>query len=213
MATVKLATLVIRTVAKPISSQLKNQAKQHPAFRNLCVSLAQRMHTAEVSLRTNILGEPARAHVRPLAETRAIENGANALAEGFLFAVAAALILGESFRTSRAQSKRRDDVDDRLDELASSVSSLRDAVEQLRQTQQELEEERERNDELQRIMERVVEIGLRGGWAEFEDTPLKIPKANLTPQSARLQSTGFSTVLEPTSSNVNSASSPGPGPS
>lgn len=211
MATVKLATLVIRTVAKPISSQLKNQAKQHPAFRNLCVSLAQRMHTAEVSLRTNILGEPARAHVRPLAETRAIENGANALAEGFLFAVAAALILGESFRTSRAQSKRRDDVDDRLDELASSVSSLRDAVEQLRQTQQELEEERERNDELQRIMERVVEIGLRGGWAEFEDTPLKIPKANLTPQSARLQSTGFSTVLEPTSSNVNSASSPGPG--
>ncbi|KAI6017778.1 optic atrophy 3 protein-domain-containing protein [Pisolithus microcarpus] len=213
MATVKLATLVIRTVAKPISSQLKNQAKQHPAFRNLCVSLAQRMHTAEVSLRTNILGEPARAHVRPLAETRAIESGANALAEGFLFAVAAALILGESFRTSRAQSKRRDDVDDRLDELATSVSSLRDAVEQLRQTQQELEEERERNDELQRIMERVVEIGLRGGWVEFEDTPLKIPKANLTPQSARLQSTGFSTVLEPTSSNVNSASSPGPGPS
>ncbi|KIK14643.1 hypothetical protein PISMIDRAFT_346650 [Pisolithus microcarpus 441] len=218
MATVKLATLVIRTVAKPISSQLKNQAKQHPAFRNLCVSLAQRMHTAEVSLRTNILGEPARAHVRPLAETRfvflvAIESGANALAEGFLFAVAAALILGESFRTSRAQSKRRDDVDDRLDELATSISSLRDAVEQLRQTQQELEEERERNDELQRIMERVVEIGLRGGWVEFEDTPLKIPKASLTPQSVRSQGTGFSTVLEPTSSNVNSASSPGPGPS
>lgn len=243
MATVKLATLVIRTVAKPISSQLKNQAKQHPAFRNLCVSLAQRMHTAEVSLRTNILGEPARAHVRPLSETRfvffvfvfvqiavfdivyssvqshslstyttaysAIENGANALAEGFLFAVAAALILGESFRTSRAQSKRRDDVDDRLDELATSVSSLRDAVEQLRQTQQELEGERERNDELQRIMERVVEIGLRGGWVEFEDTPLKIPKANLTPQSARSQGTA---VLERTSSS-NANSSPEPGPS
>ncbi|KAI5983226.1 OPA3-domain-containing protein [Pisolithus albus] len=199
----------MQTVAKPISSQLKNQAKQHPAFRNLCVSLAQRMHTAEVSLRTNILGEPARAHVRPLSETRAIENGANALAEGFLFAVAAALILGESFRTSRAQSKRRDDVDDRLDELATSVSSLHDAVEQLRQTQQELEGERERNDELQRIMERVVEIGLRGGWVEFEDTPLKIPKANLTPQSARSQGTA---VLERTSSS-NANSSPEPGPS
>ncbi|KAI6027173.1 optic atrophy 3 protein-domain-containing protein [Pisolithus marmoratus] len=212
MATVKLATLVIRTVAKPISSQLKNQAKQHPAFRDLCVSLAQRMHTAEVSLRTNILGEPARAHVRPLSETRAIENGANALAEGFLFAVAAALIVGESFRTSRAQSKRRDDVDDRLDELATSVSSLRDAVEQLRQAQQELEGERERNDELQRVMERVVEIGLRGGWVEFEDTPLKIPKVNLTPESARSERTGSSTVgPEPSSSD--SASSPGSGSS
>ncbi|KAI6128027.1 hypothetical protein EV401DRAFT_1932466 [Pisolithus croceorrhizus] len=173
------------------------------------------MHTAEVSLRTNILGEPARAHVRPLSETRAIENGANALAEGFLFSVAAALIVGESFRASRAQSKRRDDVDDRLDELATSVSSLRDTVEQLKQTLEELEGEWERNDELQRIVERVVEIGLRGGWVEFEDTPLRIPKADLTPQTSRLKSSGSSTVeSEPTSSSdVNSASSSGLGPS
>ncbi|KAG6327385.1 hypothetical protein ID866_11704 [Astraeus odoratus] len=185
MATVKLATLAIRTIAKPISAQLKNQAKQHPTFRNLCVSLAQKMHTAEVSLRTNILGEPARAHVRPLSETRAIENGANALAEGFLFAVASALILGESYRTSRAQSKRRDTVDDRLDDLANSVSSLRDAVEQLRRTQEELEGERTRNDELARIVERMVEIGLRGGWAEFEGTPLQVPRIDLVPSSAR----------------------------
>ncbi|KAI6140266.1 OPA3-domain-containing protein [Pisolithus tinctorius] len=215
MATVKLATLAIRTIAKPISSQLKNQAKQHPAFRNLCVSLAQGMHTAEVSLRTNILGEPARAHVRPLSEARAIETGANALAEGFLFAVAAALIVGESFRTSRAQSRRRDDVDDRLDELATSVSSLRDAVEQLRQSQKELEGERERNDELQRIMERVVEIGLRGGWVEFEDTPFKVPRVNLTPQPARSESTNVPAVGSApfSSSDVNSASSPGAGPS
>ncbi|KAI6110854.1 OPA3-domain-containing protein, partial [Pisolithus croceorrhizus] len=188
---------------------------RHPAFRNLCVSLAQRMRTAEVSLRTNILGEPARAHVRPLSETRAIENGANALAEGFLFSVAAALIVGESFRTSRAQSKRRDDVDDRLDELTTSVSSLRDTMEKLRQTLQELEGERERNGELQRIVERVVEIGLRGGWVVFEDTPLRIPKADLTPQTSRSKSTGSSTVeLEPTSSlDVISTSSSWPGPS
>ncbi|KAI5993148.1 OPA3-domain-containing protein [Pisolithus orientalis] len=188
MATVKLATLAIRTIAKPISSQLKNQAKQHPAFRNLCVSLAQGMHTAEVSLRTNILGEPARAHVRPLSEARAIETGANALAEGFLFAVAAALIVGESFRTSRAQSRRRDD---------------------LRQSQKELEGERERNDELQRIMERV------GGWVEFEDTPFKVPRVNLTPQPARSESTNVPAVGSTpfSSSDVNSASSPGAGPS
>ncbi|KAL4065102.1 optic atrophy 3 protein-domain-containing protein [Scleroderma citrinum] len=181
MATVKLATLVIRTVAKPISAQLKNQATQHPTFRNLCVSLAQKMHTAEISLRTNILGEPARSHVRPLSETRAIENGANALAEGFLFAVAAALILGEAYRTSRAQSKRRDTVDDRLDELASSVSSLRTAVERLERAHEELDGQRERNDELARIVARVVEIGLRGGWAEFEDTPLRVPRVDLVP--------------------------------
>ncbi len=35
------------------------------------------------------------------------------------------------------------------------------------------------NDELQRILQRVVEIGLRGGWAEFEDTPLQLPRVTL----------------------------------
>jgi hypothetical protein len=55
---------------------------------------------------------------------RAIENGANTLAEGFLFTVAAALILGETWRTSRNQSKRRDNVDEQLDILGTNVKEL-----------------------------------------------------------------------------------------
>lgn len=34
-------------------------------------------------------------------------------------------------------------------------------------------------------MERVVEIGLRGGWAEFEGTPLTFPRIQLTPHRQR----------------------------
>ncbi|KAJ8587870.1 OPA3-domain-containing protein [Rhizopogon salebrosus TDB-379] len=185
MATVKLATLVIRTLAKPISTQLKNQAKQHDTFRSICISLAQRMHTAEVKLRTNILGEPARLHVKPLSETRAIENGANALAEGFLFSVAALLILGETWRTSRNQSKRRDDVDDRIEELSTNVASLTQRLERIQESIGDLDAERERTNELARIVERVVEIGLRGGWAEFEDTPLKVPRVQLVQSSSK----------------------------
>ena len=33
--------------------------------------------------------------------------------------------------------------------------------------------------ELARILDRVVEIGLRGGWAELQDTPLQIPRIQL----------------------------------
>ena len=36
-----------------------------------------------------------------------------------------------------------------------------------------------RNAELSRILQRVVEIGMRGGWAEFEGTPLQIPRIQL----------------------------------
>ncbi|TBU51589.1 OPA3-domain-containing protein [Dichomitus squalens] len=184
MATAKIASLVIRTLAKPISNQIKAQAKQHERFRNLCVGLAQRMYQTEVRLRTNLLGEPAK-HVRPLSETKAIESGANTLAEGFLFAVAAGLILGEQYRSTRNQSKRRDAVDDQLDELKSSVENLSSRLDALaRQQEERMEEESVRHDELARILQRVVEIGLRGRWAEFEGTPLPLPLIDLTKSRA-----------------------------
>lgn len=66
----------------------------------------------------------------PIANVdRAIENGANALAEGFLFGVAALLILGETWRSSRSQSKRRDSVDDHLEELSTKLQELSTRVE------------------------------------------------------------------------------------
>ncbi|EPS98368.1 hypothetical protein FOMPIDRAFT_1037540 [Fomitopsis schrenkii] len=220
MATAKVATLVIRTLAKPISNQLKNQAKQHETFRTFCVDLAQRMYRTEVRLRTNLLGEPAK-HVRPLSETKAIENGANALAEGFLFTVAAALIVAETWRSSRSQSKRRDIVDDHLEELEGKVTALAEQAEALKHMfEARWEEEKQRNDELARILERVVEIGLRGGWAEFEGTPLQLPRIQLTrprassspaPQ-AESADAGSPTTDTATGDSDSSENTPGGGP-
>jgi hypothetical protein len=113
---------------------------RHESFRRVCVNLAQGMYRTEAKLRTTLLGEPVKTH-RPLSETRractsirveaiynmfsrAIENGANALAEGFLFAVAASLIVAETWRSSRSTSKRRDDVDEQLENLSASVQEL-----------------------------------------------------------------------------------------
>ncbi|KAJ7125314.1 OPA3-domain-containing protein [Mycena epipterygia] len=181
MASAKIATLLIRTVAKPISAQIKHQATQHARFRGMCVDLAQLMYRSEVKLRTNILGEPAK-HIRPLSETRAIENGANALAEGFLFSVAAALILGEAWRSSRSQAKRRDAVDEGMEDLAAKIEALTAQVGALSTSLEErVRAVEERSDNLGRITERVVEIGLRGGWAEFEGTPLQLPHIQLVP--------------------------------
>lgn len=38
-----------------------------------------------------------------------------------------------------------------------------------------------RNDKLARLLEQVVEIALRGGWGELQDTPLQIPRIQLPP--------------------------------
>jgi len=121
-----------------------------------------------------LLSEPAK-HIRPLSEARAIENGANFLAEGFLFSVAAGLIISETWRSSRSQSKQRSDVNDSIEELQIRVRELN---ERLRTWEAAASEERQRHQELTRIMDRVVEIGLRGGaWAEVQnDTPLQRPR-------------------------------------
>lgn len=67
------------------------------------------------------------------------------MAEGFLFTVAAGLILGESWRSSRSQSKRRDDVDDQLDSLGTKVVELTSRVDSIAtQWETELREERQR---------------------------------------------------------------------
>ncbi|KAJ6497490.1 optic atrophy 3 protein-domain-containing protein [Mycena sanguinolenta] len=187
MATVKIATLIIRTVAKPIATALKTQAKEHQRFRGLCVNLAQFMYRSEVKLRTNVLGEPEK-HIRPLSETRAIENGANALAEGFLFSVAAALILGETWRSSRSQSRRRDSVDEQIDALGTKIEELSAKVTAFSDNVEErVRGLEERNEELTRLTQRIVEFGLRGGWAEFEGTPLQLPRIQLVPpQTTRI---------------------------
>ncbi|KAF5349591.1 hypothetical protein D9756_008920 [Leucocoprinus leucothites] len=148
----------------------------------MCVDLAQFLHRTEIRLRTNMLGEPAR-HIRPLSESRAIENGANFLAEGFMFSVAAAIIIGEQWRSSRSQSKRKDAVDDQLEELSSKVNELTERAGSLeKKWDSEIDALKERydsrsviavlnsvalrNDELTRVLERIIWIGLKGGWTD-----------------------------------------------
>jgi len=176
MASVKLATLVIRTLAKPIAQRLKSQAEQHEKFRNVCMSLAQWSHRSEVKLRTGLLGENPK-NIRPLSETKAIQNGANSLAEGFLFAVAAGLILGETYRGARKDANRRDLVDEQLGELSQKIATVNERIESVSKSLDEkLEADSQRHEELERILSRVVEIGLRGGWAEIAgEEPVRVP--------------------------------------
>jgi len=76
-----------------------------------------------------------------MLNNRAIENGANALAEGFLFTVAAGLILGETWRSSRSQSKRRDVVDDKFEEIEATMEDFRNRMDTVTQ---QLEESNQR---------------------------------------------------------------------
>lgn len=109
-------------------------------------------------------------HIKPLSEAKAIQNGANTLAEGFLFAVAACLIVAESWRSSRSQSRRRDKVDDHLDELTGKITEVQRQMEERSSKEEERwKEESHRNDELARVLSQILDLGLRGGWVEISE--------------------------------------------
>jgi cell division protein FtsB len=75
----------------------------------------------------------------------AIQNGANGLAEAFLFTVAASLILAEAWRSNRSQARRRDSVDDQLEDLQDEVNRLKSQIAGLSTDwEQKLEEESSR---------------------------------------------------------------------
>ncbi|GAA5829783.1 hypothetical protein JCM5353_002230 [Sporobolomyces roseus] len=166
MASLKIGSLLLRTLSKPIANKIKQRAKDHEGFKTRTVWLAQLMHRTEMNLRVSLLGESPK-HIRPLSEARAIESGANFLSEGFLFTVAATIIIGETYRSSLKESKRRDQVRESLITHEMEIEELR---ERLKDVESNYEGEKERGRELSSILEEVVMIGLKGGFAKARAT-------------------------------------------
>lgn len=57
--TLKLASLIVRTLAKPIANRIKVQAREHEVFRRICVDFAQAVHRVDMRLRLGLLQDHA----------------------------------------------------------------------------------------------------------------------------------------------------------
>ncbi|KAF2228648.1 hypothetical protein EV356DRAFT_427021, partial [Viridothelium virens] len=53
--TLKLATLAVRTLAKPLSNRIKKTAKEHPKWRRLFVNFSQGLHRIDMRMRLGLL--------------------------------------------------------------------------------------------------------------------------------------------------------------
>lgn len=63
--------------------------------------------------------------IRPLSESKAIETGANFVAETFIFAVGISVIIVEQWRQRRKARNQRDDIREDLEELQQEVKFLK----------------------------------------------------------------------------------------
>jgi len=76
--------------------------------------------------------ERARPRIRPLSEQKAIETGANFVAETFIFAVGIAVILVEQWRQRRKAKNARDDIREDLEEVQAELKAVKAELEEFK---------------------------------------------------------------------------------
>jgi hypothetical protein len=84
---VKLGTLALRTICKPIANRLKKEAGYHPKFRNFIITIAQTNHRFTTKMQRRIYGQATDVAIRPLNEEKAVQAAADLLGELFVFTV------------------------------------------------------------------------------------------------------------------------------
>ncbi|KAL9010159.1 MAG: hypothetical protein Q9173_004882 [Seirophora scorigena] len=56
---IKIGSLLLKTLSKPVANYIKGQAREHPRFRRFCIAGAQRIHRLDMNLRLGLLQDRA----------------------------------------------------------------------------------------------------------------------------------------------------------
>ncbi|KAF2295043.1 hypothetical protein GH714_031222 [Hevea brasiliensis] len=105
---VKLGTLALRTICKPIANRLKKEAGLHPRFRQFIINIAQANHRFTTTVQRHIYGHATNVAIRPLDEEKAVQAAADLIGELFVFTVAAAAVTFEVQRSSRSEARKEE---------------------------------------------------------------------------------------------------------
>ncbi|KAJ6433533.1 hypothetical protein OIU84_017259 [Salix udensis] len=149
LPTVKLGTLALKTICKPIANRLKKEAGLHPKFRHFIINMAQANHRFTTRMQRRIYGRSVDAVIRPLDEEKAVQASADLIGELFVFSmneriraqpypVAGAAVIFEVQRSSRSEArkeeKRRQEIEammQRDEELAREIQALKQKLDEV----------------------------------------------------------------------------------
>eukprot|EP00262_Sarcandra_glabra_P008551 TRINITY_DN22089_c0_g1_i1.p1 TRINITY_DN22089_c0_g1~~TRINITY_DN22089_c0_g1_i1.p1 ORF type:complete len:170 (+),score=43.36 TRINITY_DN22089_c0_g1_i1:198-707(+) len=136
---VKLGTLALKTLCKPIASRLKKEAGKHSKFRNYIINIAQTNHRFQTTMQRRIYGHATDAEIRPLNEEKAVQAAADLLGEFFVFTVAGAAVIFEVQRSSRSEARKEEIRKKELEGMKQRDEELSKEVELLKHKLDELE--------------------------------------------------------------------------
>ncbi|CAA3006066.1 OPA3 [Olea europaea subsp. europaea] len=136
----KLGTLALRTLSKPIAVRLKKEAGRLPRFRNFIISFAQANHRMTTTMQRRIHSHATDVRIRPMNEEKAVQAAVDLLGEFFIFSVAVAALVFEVQRSSRSEAKKEElrkqemkGMRKRDEELAKEVELLKQKLEEIDQ--------------------------------------------------------------------------------
>ncbi|XVF40411.1 hypothetical protein PTKIN_Ptkin01aG0111600 [Pterospermum kingtungense] len=135
----KLGTLALKTLSKPVASRLKQHAAYAPRFRQFIVSIAQANHRITTRMQRRIYSHATDVEIRPLDEEKAVQAAVDLIGELFVFTVAGAVLIFEVQRSSRSEAKKEELRRQELEAIRQRNENLAMEVELLRHKLEELE--------------------------------------------------------------------------
>ncbi|KAK9268149.1 hypothetical protein L1049_010590 [Liquidambar formosana] len=136
----KLGTLALKTISKPVAAKLKQQAGVHPKFRQFIVNIAQANHRITTTMQRRIYGHATNVEIRPLNEEKAVQAAVDLIGELFVFSVAGAAVIFEVQRSARSEARKEEIRKRELEVMRQRDENLSREVELLKQKIEELEQ-------------------------------------------------------------------------
>ncbi|KAH7686067.1 Optic atrophy 3-like protein [Dioscorea alata] len=130
---VKLGTLAVKTLSKPIANRLKKEAGNYPKFRLFIINIAQINHQFSTTLQRRLYSHATNVKIRPLDEEKAVQAAADLLGDVFVFLVAGGVLIFEVQRSARSESRKEEARKQELQALKDKEADLAREVEDLKQ--------------------------------------------------------------------------------
>lgn len=137
---IKLGTLALKTMSKPIAARLKKEAGRHPKFRTFIISIAQANHRITTTMQRRIYGHATDVEIRPLNEEKAVQNAVDLLGEFFIFSVAVAALVFEVQRSARSEAKKEELRRHEMEQVRLREEAMAREIEELKRKIEELEQ-------------------------------------------------------------------------
>jgi len=150
----KLGLLAVKTISKPVATQLKSYAKEPGIFRSSCALFGQSSHIIGTRLNVRLLGHRINK-VKPLGEAEAVAKGADLFGELFIYTVSGGAIVFEYSRSSKESERKAQDkkerqrikeqkMHDQLSSIHKRIDELHEETKNLKSALAELEEKKEK---------------------------------------------------------------------